>query len=167
MLSGPNKMSAFALLVLLQFLIMHTVPSLWHFLIQREPERISVALSGSLWFSLSGSLWRSLWLSGWFSLSPTLSLCGSLPLCLLSGSLWSMCFCLMWNFCCNYVKLRQLSQNVKIQHFLSRKNGFRAVSQKKCTPTWLRILFCSGRTYIWDTCARNMKVFSERAPVVV
>ena len=61
--------------------------SLWHFLSQREPERISVALSGSLWFSLSGSLWRSLWLSGWFSLSPTLSLCGSLPLCLLSGSL--------------------------------------------------------------------------------
>jgi len=37
----------------------------------------------------------------------------------------------MWNFCCNYVKLRQLSQNVKIQHLLSRKNEFRAVSRKK------------------------------------
>ena len=31
----------------------------------------------------------------------------------------------MWNFCCNYVKLRQLSRNVKMWHFLSQKKGFR------------------------------------------
>ena len=31
----------------------------------------------------------------------------------------------MWHFCCNYVKQRQLSRNVKMRHFLSQKKGFR------------------------------------------
>ena len=46
-----------------------------------------------------------------------------------SGSLWSMCFCLIWHFCCNYVKL-QLSRNVKIRLFCRGKKWI-----SRCEPS--------------------------------